>query len=616
MNKYFLYAASVLALASCSSDDFLGENSGNGQNAANSVINFGGETGKITRAGDAKEGAAAELLGKNFVLVGFKGSATAAANTTYAFDHYNVNYVDGTANTTESNTANWEYVNQSMKVNGVDETNGNGGSLALNAKQQTIKYWDHSCASYDFIAFSMGKGHKAGETTTYAKPTTVNKDKLAEAAYTLTGDANTLSECYISDMKTVLEKNYNDKAVAMSFRHLTSKVRIALYETVPGYVISDVKFYDAAKNGNVSNQGTLFGTFNNNGILTVYFPTTGTANAETQKADYNKAHVKFSSTETDATVSSKDFGAVNYNNKAENEIKDANDENAIEKYLGQTSTDPSYCGAKADNYYKTVLPAEGKSMPANLRIDYKLTATDGTGEVIYVKGATATVPAKYTEWKPGYAYTYIFKISQNTNGSTGGGSTGLTAISFDAVVVDDEANGLQETITTVSDPSITTYGFKDGKVTTNGGEYKDGTVIYATVHVPETETEAAKTAAPQNLYTVTITKDPVTKKEPAQTINEASVANAIAKGKKDPETNPTKWTVTDANGAVMVVTTATGTTTETTVPTEDGRGLTTVNALKWTGKVTDPATETFYAVEYDNGTKKSYKIVKVVKVVK
>lgn len=598
MNKYFLYAASVLALASCSSDDFLGENSGNGQNATNSVINFGGETGKITRAEDFKEGAAAELLGKNFVLVGFKGSATAAANTTYAFDHYNVNYVDGTANTTESNTANWEYVNQSMKVNGVDVNNGKNGYLAENAKQQTIKYWDHSCASYDFIAFSMGNGHKAGETTTYAEPTTVNKDNLAEAAYTLIGDANTLSECYISDMKTVLEKNYNDKAVAMSFRHLTSKVRIALYETVPGYVISDVKFYDAAKNGNVSNQGTLFGTFNNHGTLTVYFPTTGTANAETKKADYNKAHVKFSSTETDATVSSKNFGAVNYNNKAENEIKDAND--AIEKYLGQTSTDPSYCGAEAVNYYKTVLPAEGESQPANLRIDYKLTATDGTGEVIYVNGATATVPAKYTEWKPGYAYTYIFKISQNTNGSTGGGSTGLTAISFDAVVVDDEANGLQKTITTVSDPSITTYGFKDGKVTTNGGEYKDGTDIYATVHVPATETEAAKTAAPQKLYTVTIEAGA------AQTINEASVANAIAKGKNDPETNPTTWTVTDANGKAMVVTTATGTTTVATVPTEDGHGLTTVNALKWTG-----IGNTIYAVEYEYGSNKSYKIVTV-----
>lgn len=606
MNKYFLYAASVLALASCSSDDFLGENSGNGQNAANSVINFGGETGKITRAGDAKEGAAAELLGKNFVLVGFKGSATAAANTTYAFDHYNVNYVDGTANTTESNTANWEYVNQSMKVKGADEKKNDGSLAQSGAKQQTIKYWDHSCASYDFIAFSMGKGNAADGKTTYATPTSVNKDNLAEAAYTLTGDANTLSECYISDMKTVKEADYSKKAVAMSFRHLTSKVRIALYETVPGYVISDVKFYDAATGDKYSEKGILFGTFNNKGTLTVYFPTTGTKNDK--NADYNKAHVQFSPAETDATVSSKDFGAVNYNNKAENEIKDANDENAIEKYLGQTSTDPSYCGAKAANYYQTVLPAEGKSLPANLRIDYKLTATDGTGEVINVKGATATVPAKYTEWKPGYAYTYIFKISQNTNGSTGGSSTGgLTAISFDAVVVDDEANGLQETITTVSNPSITTYGFKDGKVAVNGGEYQAGTDIYATVHVPGAKAEdSATTAAPDNLYTVTIETGA------AQTINEASVANALVNGKKNDNANPTTWTVTDANGKKMIVTKATDATKVTKVPTEDGHDLD-VNALKWTGKVTDPATETFYAVEYVNGTNKSYKIVKVVK---
>lgn len=600
MNKYFLYAASVLALASCSSDDFLGENSGNGQNAANSVINFGGETGKITRAGDAKEGAAAELLGKNFVLVGFKGSATAAANTTYAFDHYNVNYVDGTANTTESNTANWEYVNQSMKVKGVDENDEKKGSLAQSgAKQQTIKYWDHSCASYDFIAFSMGKGYKAGETTTYAKPTAVNKDNLKEAAYTLTGDANTLSECYISDMKTVKEADYSKKAVAMSFRHLTSKVRIALYENVPGYVISDVKFYNVATGGTGSDQGTLFGKFNNKGTLTVYFPTTGTDNAT--NADYNKAHVKFASTETDATVSSKVFGKVNYNNQAEDQIA------ANKGFLSQSSTDPSYCGATAKEYLK-VLPAEGKSMPATLRIDYKLTATDGTGETINVTGATATVPAEYTEWKPGYAYTYIFKIAQNTNGSTGGGSTGLTAISFDAVVLEDEQNGLQQTITTDSDPSITTYGFKDGKVTTDGDEYKSETDIYATVHVPATETKAATTAAPQNLYTVTIEDGA------AQTINEASVANALVNGTKDPAANPTTWTVTDANNKKMIVTKATGATKVDKVPTEDGHELS-VNALKWKGTVegTEADAKTFYAVEYDNGTKKSYKIVKVVK---
>lgn len=593
MNKYLIIAASALALAGCSSDDFLGDGSGNGQNSANSMITFGGETGKILRAANDKTGVdAATLLDKNFVVVGFKGSKTDAANNEdYAFDHYNVNYVDGTANTTESNTANWEYVNQNMEVRGA------GKSLAEKAKLQTIKYWDHSCDSYDFIAFSMGKGYTDAGVTTYATPTAVQKDKLATAAYTLTGDVNTLGECYISDMNTVKEADYNKKAVAMSFRHLTSKVRIALYETVPGYVISDVKFYDA--DGNASSNGTLYGTFNDKGTLTVYFPTTGTDNAS--KSDYNKAHVKFVADGTDGTVSKKDFGAVNYNNQAEDQIL------AEKGYLSQTATTPSYCGTA--NYYKTVLPAEGESQPVTLRIDYKLTATDGTGEVINVKGATATVPAKYTEWKSGYAYTYIFKISQNTNGSTGGTSTGLTAISFDAVVIDDEANGLQETITTVSKPSITTYGFKDGKVTTGGNEYVAGTDIYATVHVPATGTGTATTAAPKKLYTVTIETGA------AQTINEASVANAIANGTPD-AANKT-WTVKDANGKKMIVTAAADDVakTVTKVPTEDGHDLD-VNALKWTGTVTDPATETIYAVEYTVGTDKYYKIVKVVKVVK
>ncbi len=595
MNKYLIIAASALALAGCSSDDFLGDGSGNGQNSANSMITFGGETGKILRAANDKTGGdAALLLDKNFVVVGFKGSKTDAANNeNYAFDHYNVNYVAGTANTTESNTENWEYVNQNMVVRGADKP------LAEKAQQQTIKYWDHSCDSYDFIAFSMGKGHTGTPATTYATPTAVDKANLATAAYTLTGDVNTLGECYISDMKTVQEPDYNKKAVAMSFRHLTSKVRIALYETVPGYVISDVKFYDVAENGTPSDNGTLFGTFNNKGTLTVYFPTTGTANAS--NSDYNKAHVSFKADDTEGTVSKKDFGKVKYNNQKEDQISEGT------TYLSQTAATPSYCG-DAKEYYQTVLPAEGNSQPANLRIDYKLTATDGTGEVINVKGATATVPAKYTEWKSGYAYTYIFKISQNTNGSTGGTSTGLTAISFDAVVIDDEKNGLQETITTVSDPSITTYGFKDGKVTTAGDEYVDGTDIYATVHVPATATTAtATTAAPQKLYTVTIETGA------AQTINEASVANAIAKGKQNAAEKT--WTVTDANGKKMIVTAVADdvATTVTKVPAEDGHDLD-VNALKWKGSVTDPATETIYAVEYEDAAGKFfYKIVKVVK---
>lgn len=590
MNKFFIAAASALALASCSSDDFLGEIQGNEQNGATSAINFGGDTGKITRA--TETGAtAAGLLENNFVVVGFKGSKTDAANNeTYAFDHYNVNFKDGSAFSTESNRAGWEYVNQDMKVKGADKSLAQSG-----ASQQTIKYWDHSCASYDFIAFSMGKKDAASK---YATPTHVDKANLATAAYTLTGNVNTLSECYISDMKTVEEKDYNKTSVSMSFRHLASKVRMALFEIVPGYVISDVKFYtDATSTTTDNTEGTLIGKFNNSGTLTVFFPTTGTDHS-TEK-DYNKAHVSFTASTTageTGVLNHKGFGAVNYNNQAEGTIP------AGKTYLSQNAADPSYCGAG----YQNVLPSEGAASAITLRIDYKLTSVDGSKETINVKGATATVPAQYTEWKSGYAYTYIFKISQDTNGSTGGTSTGLTAISFDAVVVDDEANGLQETITTVSDNSFTTYGYKDNKVTTNGNEYVNGTDIYATVYVPAAGETAAKTVAPQKLYTVTL-EDGAT-----QTINEASVANALVKGTND--TAKKTWTVTDNLGKKMVVTetAANVATTVDSVPAGPGYTLK-VNALKWTGVVTDPAKETYYAVEYDNGTKKSYKIVKVVK---
>lgn len=594
MNKFFIAAASALALASCSSDDFLGEIQGNEQNGATSAINFGGDTGKITR--DPSTGkTAAELLENNFVVVGFKGSKTDAANNdVYAFDHYNVNFKEGSASSTESNRAGWEYVNQDMNVKGTKPA----ASLAQGgATQQTIKYWDHSCKSYDFIAFSMGKKDAASE---YATPTHVDKDNLATAAYTLSGNVNTLSECYISDMKTVTEPNYNKTSVSMSFRHLASKVRMALFEIVPGYVISDVKFYtDTEATSTTTNpEGTLIGKFNNSGTLTVYFPTTGIVNKD--KKDYNKAHVKFTESATageTGVLNHKGFGAVNYNNQAEGTIS------AGTTYLSQNAATPSYCGAG----YQNVLPSEGAASAITLRIDYKLTSVDGTNETINVKGATATVPAEYTEWKSGYAYTYIFKISQDTNGSTGGTDTkpGLTAISFDAVVVDDEANGLQETITTVSDNSFTTYGYKDNKVTTNGNEYVNGTDIYATVYVPAAGETAAKTVAPQKLYTVTLESGAT------QTINEASVANALVNGKKG--TDAKTWTVTDYAGKDMVVTETEGVaTTVDTVPAGPGYTLK-VNALKWTGVVTDPAKETYYAVEYVNGTKKSYKIVKVVK---
>lgn len=71
MKTYIFLAASALTLASCSSDDFLGDTPGSTPSSANSAIKFDGNAGKITRA-TANTGTPAEMLDGQFRIYGVK----------------------------------------------------------------------------------------------------------------------------------------------------------------------------------------------------------------------------------------------------------------------------------------------------------------------------------------------------------------------------------------------------------------------------------------------------------------------------------------------------------------------------------------------------------------
>ena len=127
------------------------------------------------------------------------------------------------------------------------------------------------------------------------------------------------------------------------------------------------------------------------------------------------------------------------------------------------------------NYYINVLPNQDHTGNMVLSVDYDLYNTT-THETIHVEDAKAVVPQAYMTWNPNYAYTYLFKISDNTNGYTGGGTlpSGLWPITFDAVTV--AATDVSEgTITTVSTPSITTY--QNGSVSDAGITYANASRI-------------------------------------------------------------------------------------------------------------------------------------------
>lgn len=456
MKKYIFLAASALTLASCTSDDFLGDTPGNVQSNT-SAINFDGGTGKITRA-TLKAEKAAEALNNNYVVFGYK---TAKDDTkTTVFDHYTINW-NNQAGKTESNTCGWEYVGQ--KANSLSSLTGE--------KEQTIKYWDYSAKQYDFVAFSFGKANQ-GEGESNVKASQINNTPT----YTLTGNVKELAKCFIADRitakPTVAQKKnnllvaYKDN-VQFNFRSLSTKVTMGIYEIIPGYSVKDVKFYSSDNTPATDNKPTLYAKDKNipagNGTVTVTFPTT--TESET---DYNKAHVEFTAATGSEKSSSIQFGTLST-------VESEKQEKTTTGFIGRDIT--TFSTPKKDDgktkAYEVVIPAKVGDL--TLKVDYTLESIDGSGETIKVTGATAVVPEEYTNWEPNYAYTYIFKISDKTNGSTGGGTAGLYPIVFDAIVTETET-GKQETITTVETRSITTYA----KNAINN-EYLPNTNIYVSV---------------------------------------------------------------------------------------------------------------------------------------
>ena len=479
---YFIFAAMVgVALTSCSGDE-LTDTSPTPIVETESPIMFGSLSKGFTR-GDFQGADAATLLGNKFVVSAKKGSTTASTTSAVTFDNYVVEYAENTAHTTASNVANWEYVGKGRIKHAIDH----------GITSQTIKYWDYSAAQYDFIAWSTGSKTAIYEGTPAAGEvlvTAIDPNKTATEAYTFTGSAADLSQCYIADLVTVKKTEYGDDPVTFKFRQLGTKVRIGIYETIPGYSVKDVKFYQTAgllttPATEITTTPALFTTTANDiytsGTYKVTFPTVDTPASE----DNNQAHVTFTGSGTQSTVV--EWGGLNYTIAEEGEKIGT-------EFLGRTSNTASFAGNADDNYYVIFLPNE-KGTNLNLRVNFTLEAIDGGGEEIYVKNAKAQVPSIYTTWKPGFAYTYLFKISDKTNGRTGvydptqaddatinSDPAGLYPITFDAVVVNAEDNdATQETITTVMTPSITTY--QKNSTVVNADEYTaNSNNIFVTVN--------------------------------------------------------------------------------------------------------------------------------------
>jgi len=458
----FLLAAAAITFAGCSSDSYLGDEEFALSQETTGAIAFGGNAGRMVRS-TSNTGTVAEMLDHHFKVYGVKETAT-AGKFTDVFQDYAV--WDNTTKTTSNPDGDAADADNKSRMNGWEYV-GNGEAKG-GQTTQTIKYWDYSAPNYHFVAGSPATAFEFGGAADGITTATVKH--LAGHLNPNTGTGITTNPVYIADPVNVAKADYN-KEVLLSFKRQQTFVRVGFFETIPGYSVTEIKFYpyeSGAWGTTAADNITLAST------AADYFmgATDGTA---TITYDWSVPTYTFVNDGSTMTKQKNWFGGALGTGIT----------------MGTTSTAPSW-GTDADmdgNHYFTVIPSPSAltAQPLLIKCDYVLTADDGKGETIKVSGATAAIPAAFCKWNPNTSYTYLFKISDNTNGTTGTPGTdreGLFPITFDAAVIAEIDGTQQGTITTVSTPSITTY--QEGSVTAEGIKYKKNKPIYFTVQNDET----------------------------------------------------------------------------------------------------------------------------------
>ncbi len=577
MYRPALYILAALSLTACAYDEDTATvpyaNGGEG------IIAFSNAVSPYTRAEKTgKE--AADLLGGHFYVYGIKNEGVAGAGQLSAdnlvFENYKVTYTDGSAHTSVSNSAGWEYVGEQLTDQEAANLQNNAGTGA-----QLIKYWDYNAADYTFYALAVaGNDLKDGKITAekvndYTYNPYRNGYKL-----TLAADADP-TQLYVANREWIEATDNHDPTqsnayggkVNFTFRSVMAKVRVAMYETIPGYSLTIDAFRIAPDEATPS-----FGNMTT--TATTAFAANLT-NSSAGKAGVMEIAYK------DKQTKEENVPVVIFDGTKDN-VLTLGDNLKAGVTLGESVDAVVY--DRTGGTYTPVYPMEGNANSLKLKVDFTLKSK--AGETIEVKNATAEVPASFLKWRPGYAYTYIFKISDQTN-ATIGSLTGLYPITFDAVAIVDGTGKEEEISTTGSDVNIVTMGYDATTrfVVVGADDYEEGNTVYASFI--DNSTLATATAKNTKLYVVT------TDDSDNHPITESNVSGYLVAYAADATLVDQPVTAYEQTLSADAFVSQ--------VPKGDGTDdLRTLSAVSWT------AGHHVYAVEYTSTTgTKHYKIVKV-----
>ena len=536
MKKFLLMAAVATTLVNCSSDFALSEGQGGG--GVSDVIGF-----QVQGRNSIKRGTLQEAKHYNFGVFAYKSSD----QTNNIMDNYLVGYLDPKGYSTSGSTTDDPNSNVDGKSNWMYEGMGwaqfhgtyagenveKGSKYASNNEYQYLRYWDNSAESTCFYAYVpyLNKG-AVGATVSYvdgtAKGTSDNTD-----TYVMTFPFGTIQHGY--DDEQAYEYMYASTQVAaanyghdvqLAFKRLNAKVNIKFWEDIPGYSVHMIDLGNVAghdwtisavpsiKDGTTGTYGyTLGEIYTHNGVKIQFNPDASVYEIKQYEGTTTHAPLEFA-TPTAATIGESRIEAT----------LSPTTYFAIPKYntgavLSNTAANIGDNGTLEPKLAKTGL---------TFHVSYELIST--TGEKITVKDATVHVPANYCEWRENTRYTYIFKITTNSNGTTGSETPkptdpsvptemALYPIVFDNCTVEEWKDNESEweitdgTSNTWYDVKLSTYSFD------NTGETKITVTVDRTSQNPSSPTETIQPAAADLAVTApdgtpagfTITKDPDTK---------------------------------------------------------------------------------------------------------
>lgn len=407
MKKALFLTAAVIALASCSSDELVNKSAASNE----APIAFSVEKKNMTRATTEQN---LEATGHyNFGVWAYKygtGLTTQQVMGNYlvgysngnglGYDKTNSTTWDASAGTLKDHTSPWFYENLGNTEYTYDGTAGyytKDQKAYMSAKEnQYLRYWDLAYTTTNFYAYAP---YKASGVTFDETTKKITVDHAAQkAGY---DDASLDEFMYAGASST----NADQKDVTLQFKHLGAQVNLRFYESVRGY---KVEIIDVTTSGTgiqatpATTDGTTYTKAN-------YYTECGatidysTVTNPTATVDHNGA----ATTQDNLIFKIPNSGLTSYNGY--NVIPESIDDPTNQTYASSPTT-----------YYPV---AQGDSeVGFTFHVSYKLIAEDNDEEIT-VNDARVYVPAKsgsefIAAWQPNTKYTYTFKITKNSTGST------------------------------------------------------------------------------------------------------------------------------------------------------------------------------------------------------